>query len=103
MDTIALKVCDQLRLKNPHHPIFMNENYVEFVMKNGKSNIDHDLYNKGDAMIVLECINNVLFDDMKLLCSNFYTRTSDCYLLNKVCQMLTLIIVLIIYVIICFA
>jgi len=82
LDALAFKICNQLRSTNPQHPMFMYGYNLKCMVRNGQSNIDHDLYKEADAMIVLECISKVLFCDLKMLCS--CTQTLDCYLLNKV-------------------
>lgn len=93
LDTIALKILDQLRISNAKHPVFLNGHALNFVVQNRQINLDHDLYNAADAILILRCISKVLFVEMRL--KLFCTKNYDCTFMQKVCQMFTLIILLI--------
>jgi len=101
IDKIAITICDKIHLTNPQHPLLMKRDIINFIIENGQSNFNNDLFEKDDALIILNCISKTLFEDMKMMCT--CTLRFDCYLLNQVYQMFNLvIIVFIINIIMCF-
>jgi len=88
LDALTFKVCSHLRSAYPHHPMFTNGCDLNTMIRNGQSAIDRDLYKKSDAMNILTCISYVLFCNMKMLC--YCSRNLNCYLLNRVRQMVVL-------------
>jgi len=69
LNTTTLFLCDELYTKHPRHPMFANGYDFGDVIRNGNSNLEHDLYDEENTKIILKCISQFLIDNEYMLCS----------------------------------
>jgi len=94
LDATTLVLYNLLYSKQPLHSMFKNGYDFNSVIKNGKSNLDHDLYNKAESLKILECINDYILQIDEIVCPCHHKF--NCFLLQKVNHTFILTILLII-------
>lgn len=68
--------------KNVLHPLFEHEHYISQVIKRGKTNLDHDIFDEANSIIILDYLRQVLFTDNKQVC--YCNHDINCFLLQPV-------------------
>lgn len=64
--------------------MFENGYDFDLLVRNGKSNIDHDLYDEENTLIILNCINDKMFDHYNNMMCPCRTHTINCFALQQV-------------------
>jgi len=95
LDAITLVLYDYIYRKENLHSMFKNGYDSDSIIRNGKSNLDHDLYNEDETVIILKHISDYIFKrKVKVLCPCHYKE--DCFLLKMVYHTFNYTILLII-------
>lgn len=85
LNTTTLFICDGLYTAHPRHPMFKNGYNFGDVVRNGNSNLDHDLYDEEDTKLILGCINEFLIGSGYMLCL-CPSHVVPCFLFYRVCH-----------------
>ncbi|XP_050533472.1 uncharacterized protein LOC126901186 [Daktulosphaira vitifoliae] len=84
LNNIAHLVCNLIQSTSPNHPLLQQENYRSQVIKRGKFNLEHDLFDEINTIIIHDGIKQIMFEDSQLVC--YCNHDINCFILQKVIE-----------------